>query len=58
MTENVTLKRVDLQKLADHAVHFGNCSYDSWSPRLARCQCGLFQLLTRLEREKKITRHG
>lgn len=39
----------DLQKLADHAVHFGNCDLEPWSPRLIRCRCGLFQLLRRLE---------
>lgn len=46
----VTLPQEELQRLSEHAVHFGNCSLESWSPRLVRCKCGLFQLLTKLER--------
>ncbi len=46
----------DLQTLANHATHFGNCSLDSWTPRLVRCKCGLFQLLTRLERAGLISK--
>jgi hypothetical protein len=39
-----------LQRLSEHAMHLGNCTLESWSPRLVRCKCGLFQLLTKLER--------
>jgi hypothetical protein len=49
----------DIRRLATHATHHGNCSLDSWSPNLARCQCGLFQLLKRLEKRgilKKYTK--
>jgi hypothetical protein len=46
----VQLLRGDLQQLANHASHYGNCELESWSPRLVKCKCGLFQLLTRLER--------
>lgn len=50
----VTLERDELQKLADHAIHFGNCPYDSWNKKLTRCRCGLFQLLRSLEERKLI----
>lgn len=47
----VTIDRLELQKLSEHAIHHGNCSYHSWNKKLTQCGCGLFQLLTKLQKQ-------
>lgn len=34
-----------LEGLAPYAVHFSNCTYESWGLEGATCECGLFALL-------------
>ena len=38
-----------LREIKDYVSHLGNCSLNSWNKSLTKCDCGLFQLLQRVE---------